>query len=94
MTAEDSTKHSNTTNDTLPHHNPSHHITPIPVEIFPPSTAGEDQHVMYQFRYGPTGWYAQAVVLLPFDGVLRACGLVQVRVSNFRLHTFKLEEEY
>jgi hypothetical protein len=43
MTAEDSTKHSNTTNDTLPHHNPSHHTTPIPVEIFPPTTAGKKQ---------------------------------------------------
>jgi hypothetical protein len=66
MTAEDSTTHSNTTNDTLPHHNPSHHTTPIPVEIFPPSTAPA----------------MKAIVLLPCDGVLRACGLVVVRVNR------------
>jgi hypothetical protein len=66
MTAEDSTKHSNTTNDTLPHHNPSHHITPGLAEDFSSTMPG----------------LARAIVLLPCDGVLRACGLCEVVVKG------------
>jgi hypothetical protein len=69
MTAEDSTKHSNTTNDTLPHHNPFHYITPLRHERFFHPMAGQNYVE------------CKAIVLLPCDGVLRACGLVQVRVK-------------
>jgi hypothetical protein len=66
MTAEDSTTHSIRTQDTLPHHNPSHHTTPLVSELNRPAR----------------GYQTKAIVLLPCDGVLRACGLVQVRVNR------------
>jgi hypothetical protein len=66
MTTEDRTTQHNITHNTIPlsHHTTTHHTIPTPAEIFPPSTVPA----------------MKAIVLLPCEGVLRACGLVEVVV--------------
>jgi hypothetical protein len=66
--AEDMTTQSIRTHHTLSPYTTSHHTTPLPHEIFPTTTA--PMH------------YVKAIVLLPCEGVLRACGLCEVELSQ------------
>jgi hypothetical protein len=66
MTTEDSTTQSNTTHTILLHYNRPQPTTPMVAEDFSPTMPG----------------LAKAIVLLPVDGVLRACGLCEVVVKG------------
>jgi hypothetical protein len=93
MTTEDRTTQHNITHNTIPlsHHTTTHHTIPIPHEIFDPTKPDElEAGKRHELLYGNVYWRVppstapamKAIVLLPCDGVLRACGLVQVRVNR------------
>jgi hypothetical protein len=83
MTTEDRTTQHNITHNTIPlsHHTTTHHTIPTPAEIFPP-TLPEPFYKRRYHRPSTEPQLVKAVVLLPCDGVLRACGLVQVVVKG------------
>jgi hypothetical protein len=78
---EDMTTQSIRTHHTLSPYTTSHHTTPMSDEIFMSSRRGP----LYKRRYGRPSTepvLAKAVVLLPVDGMLLACGLVSVVVKG------------
>jgi hypothetical protein len=74
MTTEDSTTHSIRTHHILLHYTTTQPNTPILSELNPPPRGYQNPP--------STAAEVKAIVLLPCDGVLRACGLVEVSIKG------------